>query len=255
MRIFTVLLLFLLGSGQALADPSSDIALLQKCYPDAIRSVEPGNTLVLSDGSRLPYDDGLVKDSEQTLELPDLEDMLAQPYPLAAVSVEPAPGFHPGRRRVTALFKAEYGHDQSEVTANLVPVRFLNTTVQFNTRNGAAAALEAVGRDLSALVAAHPEYSKRILPIAGTFAWRPIARTERLSAHSFGVAIDLNAKINGYWQWNKGEDPLSLRVAFPAEIAKVFERHGFIWGGKWAEYDIMHFEYRPEIIQKALAAK
>ena len=24
-----------------------------------------------------------------------------------------------------------------------------------------------------------------------------------------------------------------------------------IWGGKWHEYDLMHFEYRPEIMAKA----
>jgi hypothetical protein len=28
----------------------------------------------------------------------------------------------------------------------------------------------------------------------------------------------------------------------------VFERHGFIWGGRWAHYDTMHFEYRPELL-------
>lgn len=211
--------------------------------------------LVLSDGTRLPYDDGVVKDAEQALESPDFKDMLAQIYPLQAVSVEPAPGFHPGRRRVGAFFKAVYGHDQAEVKANLVDVRFLGATVRFNAKNGAAAALEAVGRDLEALVAAHPEYAKRLLPISGTFAWRAIARTERLSMHSFGAAIDCNAKRNTYWQWYKGEDPLGLRKAFPAEVVKVFEHHGFIWGGKWAEFDLMHFEYRPEIIQKALAAQ
>ncbi len=255
MRTLLLLLLCIVTGGQALADPASDIALLRQTYPEAIRSVEPGNVLVLSDGTRIPYDDGLVKDSAQALESPDLEDMLAQPYPLAAVSVEPVPGFHPGRRRVNALLKAAYGHDATEVKANLVTVGFLNSSVRFNAKNGAAAALEAVGRDLAVLVAAHPQYAKRILPLAGTFAWRPIAHTERLSAHSFGVAIDLNAKINGYWQWNKGEDPLTLRKDFPDEVVKVFERHGFIWGGKWAEYDIMHFEYRPEIIQKARVAQ
>jgi len=255
MRTLIFFLLFALGSGNALAGSASDIALLRQCYPEAIRAVEAGNMLVLSDGTRLPYDDGLVKDTEQALESPDIEDMLAQPYPLQAVTVEPAQGFHPGRRRVTAFFKAVYGHDQAEVKANLVSVPFLNTTVRFNAKNGAAAALEAVGRDLSALVAAHPEYAKRLLPIAGTFAWRPIARTERLSMHSFGLAIDCNAKVNTYWQWNTTDDPLTLRKAFPDAVVKIFERHGFIWGGKWAEFDLMHFEYRPEIIQKALAAK
>jgi hypothetical protein len=29
---------------------------------------------------------------------------------------------------------------------------------------------------------------------------------------------------------------------------EIFERHGFIWGGKWFHYDTMHFEYRPEML-------
>jgi hypothetical protein len=27
----------------------------------------------------------------------------------------------------------------------------------------------------------------------------------------------------------------------------VFEREGFIWGGKWYHFDPIHFEYRPEL--------
>ena len=32
---------------------------------------------------------------------------------------------------------------------------------------------------------------------------------------------------------------------------EAFEKNNFIWGGKWGHFDIMHFEYRPEIILKA----
>jgi hypothetical protein len=35
------------------------------------------------------------------------------------------------------------------------------------------------------------------------------------------------------------------------EIVEIFERHGFIWGGKWYHFDTFHFEYRPEIIALA----
>ena len=28
----------------------------------------------------------------------------------------------------------------------------------------------------------------------------------------------------------------------------IFEKYGFIWGGKWFHYDGMHFEYRPKLI-------
>ena len=37
----------------------------------------------------------------------------------------------------------------------------------------------------------------------------------------------------------------------PWEIVRVFEAHGFVWGGKWYHYDTMHFEYRPEILMNA----
>ena len=32
------------------------------------------------------------------------------------------------------------------------------------------------------------------------------------------------------------------------EIVRIFEKHGFIWGGRWYHYDTMHFEYRPELL-------
>lgn len=232
----------------------ADLELLKRTYPDVVASVSPDG-LTLRDGTRLPYDDGKAKTPEQALDDADLQDMLAQPYPLGPVTAEPGPGVHPGRVRVTAFFKAAYGHDPAEVKASLVPVHFLGTTVQFNSRNGAAKALEAVSVDLEKLLAAKPELRRSVLPVSGTFAWRQIAGTQRLSMHSFGAAIDLNAKVNTYWQWYKGNDPLGLRKAFPVEVVEVFERHGFVWGGKWAEFDIMHFEYRPEMIAKARAAR
>jgi hypothetical protein len=41
----------------------------------------------------------------------------------------------------------------------------------------------------------------------------------------------------------------------PLAIVEVFERHGFIWGGKWYHYDSFHFEYRPELIALAKQGK
>ena len=37
----------------------------------------------------------------------------------------------------------------------------------------------------------------------------------------------------------------------PWETVRIFEAHGFIWGGKWYHSDTMHFEYRPELIGAA----
>jgi peptidoglycan LD-endopeptidase CwlK len=73
-----------------------------------------------------------------------------------------------------------------------------------------------------------------------------------LSNHSFATAIDLNVDKAAYWRW---QSPTQLetfsRKNWPSEIIEAFERHGFIWGGKWWHFDTMHFEYRPEIIAYA----
>jgi hypothetical protein len=42
----------------------------------------------------------------------------------------------------------------------------------------------------------------------------------------------------------------AMRNNYPQEIVELFEKHGFIWGGKWSHFDLMHFEYRPEMLKK-----
>ena len=44
---------------------------------------------------------------------------------------------------------------------------------------------------------------------------------------------------------------LAWKNRIPLAIVEVFERHGFIWGGKWYHFDSFHFEYRPEMIALA----
>jgi hypothetical protein len=72
-----------------------------------------------------------------------------------------------------------------------------------------------------------------------------------LSAHSSGIAIDINPDFSDYWRWSdeRGhEGSIQYRNRLPNEIVEIFERHGFIWSGKWYHYDTMHFEYRPELL-------
>ncbi|WP_372236783.1 M15 family metallopeptidase [Campylobacter pinnipediorum] len=33
-------------------------------------------------------------------------------------------------------------------------------------------------------------------------------------------------------------------------MVDVFEKNGFIWGGRWKHFDTMHFEYRPELFRQ-----
>jgi hypothetical protein len=84
----------------------------------------------------------------------------------------------------------------------------------------------------------------------GTFTWRHIDGTDRLSAHCFGIAVDINIKYSHYWKWDlkDPEDEYHYANRIPVEIVEIFEKYGFIWGGKWYHYDTMHFEYRPELL-------
>ena len=64
------------------------------------------------------------------------------------------------------------------------------------------------------------------------------------SAHSYGIAIDLNDALSDYWRWEKS----GWRNRIPQAIVDAFEAEGFIWGGRWYHFDTMHFEYRPELL-------
>jgi hypothetical protein len=73
-----------------------------------------------------------------------------------------------------------------------------------------------------------------------------IAGTDRRSMHAYGAAIDISTAYSDYWRWGARTRPYRNRIPF--EIVAIFERHGFIWGGKWGHFDTMHFEYRPELL-------
>ena len=91
---------------------------------------------------------------------------------------------------------------------------------------------------------ADPELNSYFSPIYGYF-WRAIAKTNRLSPHSFGIAVDPNPDKGPYWQWSKLR-PHPLQKTFPSAIVSLFEDNGFIWGAESGEhFDLMHFEYRP----------
>lgn len=204
-----------------------------------------GNEVVFADGSKVIFDDGEAKDTAHLLNLADIEDTFAQPYPLFKPLA--LPSNDAGRYRNYELLDKIYGASEAEVRANLTDVVWLKDhggkTFKFNSKNGAAAALQAVSNELDALAAQKPELLKFLDNPSGTFNWRVIAGTKRKSAHSYGIAIDINTDKSDYWRWSKDG---SYRNQIPEEIVRVFEKHGFIWGGRWVSFDTMHFEYRPE---------
>tara|TARA_B110001454_G_C12723292_1_gene436290 strand:+ start:1169 stop:2140 length:972 start_codon:yes stop_codon:yes gene_type:complete len=187
--------------------------------------------------------------------------------------------YDPGRLRIQELNKYLYGSSASEVQKNLVTIDFLNQKIKFQKKFSGARMLELVGAELIKLSSTDKESRQFLTPFLSgqkqlngmTFNWRNIAGSHRLSTHSFGTAIDLLTDHPAqYWLWDeikrnpdqakKGESAYehdhfvpSQRPYIPLKIIRIFEKHGFIWGGKWNHYDTMHFEYRPEFNTKEIS--
>jgi hypothetical protein len=221
-------------------------ARLVKAYPAFLTGVENGQ-LIWRDGTRMPLSDGIhIKTPEQLLEAPDLDDMFVMPYPVGKTTSPPTQD--PGRVRYAPFFQRMYGDCTKDGSArDLVNVPWLQAfgggTLRVTRVNGVDKKLAAAAADLGQLP---PELIKRYLvPAAGAYNCRVIARTTRPSAHGFGIAIDIATRESDYWQWSKSGEH---RNRIPYEIVEIFERHGFVWGGKWKAFDTMHFEYRPELL-------
>lgn len=91
------------------------------------------------------------------------------------------------------------------------------------------------------------------------FNYRPIAGSERLSKHAYGLAVDINPLYNPYITYGEdGERQISPASAlpyadrsadFPYKIDeedlcyKLFTKYGFTWGGNWNSMkDYQHFQ-------------
>ena len=234
------------AAGSARADPALDA--LVAAYPDHLASADATH-LVWRDGTRMPLSGGRTKTSAEALDDPDLDDQFRYAYPLGPLAGPPTAD--PGRIRYDPLFRKMYGDCRAGGLKGLVRVPWLpgrgGGSVMFSGVNGAARALAAVSDDLEKLPV---DLTPFLAPSAGTVNCRPIAGTNRLSAHGYGIAIDLNPKFGDYWRWAKG-GVAAYRNRVPYAIAEAFERHGFIWGGKWRHFDTFHFEYRPELLRGA----
>ena len=231
-----------------------DLDRLVAAYPDTVAG--HGTTfLTLKDGTRFPISDGRTdKTFKELLESPDIDDMFFVRYPaIAEPSAEPKQpdeNSDPGRVRFEPLFAAMYGDcRKNEVVKNLRTVKWLpkhgGGSVKVTTVNGVADALERVSRALDELP---DDVATYLVPAAGTYSCRRVAGSRAPSMHAYGAAIDIDTRYADYWRWSPGETP-RWRNRIPVAILRVFEQHGFIWGGAWYHYDTMHFEYRPELLR------
>jgi hypothetical protein len=227
---------------------------LINAYKDFI-SGYADNHIIFKDQTKMIWDDGIKnKSSKALLDNPDLKDMFNQKYPPGVQREPPAPNFDPGRIRNEPFFLKMYGATEREVEKNLTEItwcpKLVGQKIRVTKINGINKKLSQISKELDE----HPELKKYLIHIGGTFTWRNIAGTNRHSMHSFGMTIDINTAYSDYWQWackcTNENAVIKYKNRIPQLIVDTFEKYGFIWGGKWYHYDTMHFEYRPELINK-----
>ena len=230
--------------------------ILVAAYPNALAGHDD-RVLRWRDGTVMPVSDGAdSKTFSELLRHASIIDQFRIPYPRGPLEKPPAVDADPGRFRNTAFFTKMYGDCQKgEVLPHLVsllapwPTALANKawgkSIRVTSLNGVDEHLRAVSAEIDAL----PEKIKRAAyPIAGTYNCRAVADTGQPSPHSYGIAIDLNTAFSDYWYWRPHGGPILYRNRMPEEIVTIFEKHGFIWGGKWYHFDTMHFEFRPELL-------
>jgi len=225
---------------------------LMQCYAGFVRGFSD-NHLILNDGSQLLWDDGIKNKPFKTLlDKPDLKDMFIQKYPAGVGTAEPMRNFDPGRVRDEQFFMKMYGGTEKEVRKNLTEItwcpKLVGQKIMVTKINGVDKKLMQVSKELDE----HPEMKKYLTNIGGTFTWRKISGTDRPSMHSFGMTIDINTRYSDYWQWackcTNEDATVAYKNRIPQLLVDIFEKNGFIWGGKWYHFDTMHFEYRPELL-------
>ncbi len=295
-------------------NPVQKCEVVAEAYPEAVSSFDQAGNLVFLKNGRVLYCENpssynLNNKSEYLAQLNDVSvsDILSQSYP----DSYSAPVFKynesPGRIRSDQVFLNTYldieklpesvlgitakdSFSSSDLNTlnrylreEIIEVDFLGFKIPFNKRNSAAESLRRVNDRLLNEAPESATWIKNNRNMAGGFNLRYISGTNRLSAHSWGIAIDFTLKRasenlnfnDSYWKWvsrciaplrcpeprtrgsvearnQASEKELEVLIVedrfdhFPEEVVRVFAEEGFIWGGHWHHFDTMHFEYRPE---------
>lgn len=244
LHCFIMLSIILFSSTTLFAEETSiDLNRLKEAYPEMIQATN-GNYIIWKDGTRTK----LIGNSffnRLAMVFHGKNDSLnyLSSHDLQCHGVEP-------------FFKKMYGSTEAEVKQKLVVVYWMpkifgdRYPLKVTTVNGINKKIERISAELEKLP---PSDFKYLENPAGSFYWRKVKYEKYLSAHSFGIAMDINSHYGSYWLWDweriyhKKPMRFTLRNNIPKEIVAIFEKEGFLWGGHWYFYDTMHFEYRPEL--------
>ncbi len=149
--------------------------------------------------------------------------------------------------------------DRAQTEASLVKTSLFGMTVTVNkTLLGPFEKIEKEVNEIAKTDEEVQTFLDTLSSVSG-YSWRYVAGTNRLSNHSYGLAIDMLPQGWGnkmlYWSWVRDYNDDWMLVPQedlwtpPEKVVQVMFDNGFIWGGTWAIYDTMHFEYKPELIE------
>lgn len=280
--VLTVILASAVSSLSARKKTLADINIFQEAYPDLkfeytynkkaddfILSVtfphkEEPEEFYWCNGSLLPENEVANKEKYWSL-FYDYPKLLKDPSELTEAEKEELKNFTTRESRKNGagtppfFFDSLYSADtRANLEKQLIQTTFLGKKTTIHKR--IKAPLEKVEEKISALAQEDADLKKFVdsLKSADAYYWRLISGTNRKSFHSYGIALDIIPKrYTGevFWSWARDHNPdgwiltpLSRRWIPHEKFIKAFEEEGFIWGGKWAIWDNMHFEYHPEIL-------
>lgn len=245
---------FIIEDDTYINNTKRDLLVLMLAYKEEIKEIEISEDkyvyLILNDNRKVLYDDKKEKNRDSKVSNSDVQDTLEEIYPLESID-KVLEGIDPGRSRCYSLLNGLYGGNRKEVEKNLSSISTLCGNITFNKNARAGEALKKALNEAKELANNKNKINNFIFPISGGYNYRVIQDTGRLSPHAYAIAIDLNRNNSDYWKWVDKSKGSKRIEEYPKELVKIFEDNGFIWGGKWEHFDILHFEYRPEIILKS----
>lgn len=227
------------------------VTIIKKNDYDAVITSRKGEIFFFKNGKMLPPE-----------ELPN-EDNFSPYfyyYPIGKLKTKkkenikfPKPAHH-------ALLNSLYGVYAYEIEYSLEIFRVLNRKLRFHQSHNAAKSLINVLNKIEELSKIDKDIKRWISETKSiyTYSNRSLRNSNSTSLHSYGIALDImpyDRSKHIYWLWAKEyrDDWWNIKdnekISVPEKVIELFEKNGFIWGGKWYFFDIMHFEYRPEIIK------
>ncbi len=244
-RLLILFLIIFSFSTNVISQTNIELIRLKDGYPELIQSVsstaitwKDGSQFQVSEPSRLYALMNWIKADSHSKDTITIKDLQCDHY--------------------ENIFKKMYGHNATEVKKKLVVIYWMQKAfghkypLKVTTVNGIDKKIQRISAALENLP---QSYWKFVENPGGSFYWRNVKREPYLSAHSFGIAIDINSHYGRYWLWDLQK--LKSQFSFlapvnniPMKIVQIFEQEGFLWGGRWHFYDTMHFEYRPELFSK-----